>query len=179
MTSLVLTVIGPDRPGLVESLAQTVVAHGGNWLESRMAHLSGQFAGILRVQVDDTSADKLTDALRNLDLQGLTIVVAEDVNQPVDPTPVRVEPLSIELVGSDRPGIVKQITSVLAEKQVNVEQFQTECINAPMSGKTLFRATARLHLPPQLSAEQLCRTLEEVAHDLMVDITFDTDDVSQ
>ena len=179
MTSLVLTVIGPDRPGLVESLAQTVVAHGGNWLESRMAHLSGQFAGILRVQVDDTSADKLTDALRNLDLQGLTIVVAEDVNQPVDPIPVRVEPLSIELVGSDRPGIVKQITSVLAEKQVNVEQFQTECINAPMSGKTLFRATARLHLPPQLSAEQLCRTLEEVAHDLMVDITFDTDDVSQ
>lgn len=179
MTSLVLTVIGPDRPGLVESLAQTVVAHGGNWLESRMAHLSGQFAGILRVQVDETSADKLTNALRNLDLQGLTIVVAEDVNQPVESTPVRVEPLSMELVGSDRPGIVKQITSVLAEKQVNVEQFQTECINAPMSGKTLFRATARLHLPPQLSAEQLCRTLEEVAHDLMVDITFGTDDATQ
>ena len=51
MTDLVLTLIGPDRPGLVESLAKRVTAHGGNWVESRMAHLAGQFAGILRVEV--------------------------------------------------------------------------------------------------------------------------------
>ena len=51
MEDLVLTLIGADRPGLVESLAKRVAAHRGNWVESRMAHLAGQFAGILRVEV--------------------------------------------------------------------------------------------------------------------------------
>ena len=31
--ALVLTVIGPDRPGLVERLSETVALHGANWLE--------------------------------------------------------------------------------------------------------------------------------------------------
>ncbi len=47
MADLVLTLIGPDRPGLVEAVAEPIAAHGGNWLESRMAHLAGQFAGIV------------------------------------------------------------------------------------------------------------------------------------
>ena len=51
MPNLVLTLIGPDRPGLVEAVAQPIAANGGNWLESRMAHLGGKFAGILRVDV--------------------------------------------------------------------------------------------------------------------------------
>ena len=42
--NLVLTVIGKDRPGIVELLSQIVAAHEGNWLESRMAHLAGEFA---------------------------------------------------------------------------------------------------------------------------------------
>ena len=50
-TYLVLTVIGDDRPGLVEALAETIAAHEGNWLESRMSHLAGKFAGLLRVSV--------------------------------------------------------------------------------------------------------------------------------
>jgi glycine cleavage system regulatory protein len=49
--SLVLTVIGADRPGLVETLAQTIAEHGASWLESRMAHLAGHFVGLLRVSV--------------------------------------------------------------------------------------------------------------------------------
>ena len=64
--SLILTVIGPDRTGLVEAVARHVTAHGGNWLESRMARLAGKFAGILRVQVPDEQVDELTSALRDL-----------------------------------------------------------------------------------------------------------------
>ena len=48
---LVMTVIGQDRPGLVESVAALVAENGGNWLESRMSRLGGHFAGILRVEV--------------------------------------------------------------------------------------------------------------------------------
>ena len=75
-TSLVLTVLGEDRPGLVESLAYIIAAHEGNWLESRMAQLAGQFAGILRASVPDTNAAALINALQELAVQGLHVAVA-------------------------------------------------------------------------------------------------------
>ncbi|OHB74790.1 MAG: hypothetical protein A2W31_18280 [Planctomycetes bacterium RBG_16_64_10] len=167
MASLVMTVLGQDRPGVVESLAKVVSQFGANWLESRMAHLAGQFAGIVHVEVDAAQARHLVEALRRLDREGLTVIVQQEAEPPgAEPF----APVMLELVGSDRPGIVHEVTRVLAARQVNVEEFQSECIPAPMSGGTLFRATAQLHLPHGLSQQQLQHDLEQIAHDLMVDI---------
>ena len=58
-TYLVLTAIGEDKPGLVESLVRIISDNSGNWLESSMSQLAGKFAGILRVSVNDNNADKL------------------------------------------------------------------------------------------------------------------------
>lgn len=167
MPSLVMTLIGADRPGLVESLAAAVAEHGANWLESRMAHLAGQFAGILRIDVPDEKADGLVQALQQLDRQGLKVIVQKDGDSS-SATPFA--PLGMDLIGHDRPGIVRRVSQVLAEHAVNVEDFQTECSSAPMSGEKLFRATAQLRLPPELTRAQLQHHLEQIAHDLMVDI---------
>ena len=99
MAFLILTVIGPDRPGLVNALAAAVAGRGGSWLESRMARLAGQFAGIVRVE----AAAGLEDDLHALENQGLRIVV-----QPAAAEPVAAgERLTLEVVGNDRPGIVR------------------------------------------------------------------------
>ncbi len=58
-TSLVVTVIGNDRPGIVERLSEVVLGAGANWEESRMARLAGKFAGILRISVKAANADAL------------------------------------------------------------------------------------------------------------------------
>ena len=71
MASLILTVVGPDRPGLVRALAEAVAARSGSWLESRMARLAGQFAGIVLLEAPDS----LLDDLRALESQGLRITV--------------------------------------------------------------------------------------------------------
>src|SRR5262245_19192913 len=68
--SLVMTVIGEDKPGLVESIATLVAGHGGNWLESRMSRLGGQFAGIVRVEVPADKEQPLANALKNLAARG-------------------------------------------------------------------------------------------------------------
>jgi glycine cleavage system regulatory protein len=167
MPSLVMTLIGADRPGLVQSVAAAVAEHGASWLESRMAHLAGQFAGILRIEVPDEKADELIHVLEQLERQGLRVVVQKQLG----PEPARpIASLRMELVGNDRPGIVREVSRVLAQRQVNVEDFQTECVNAPMSGEKLFRATAWLRLPAALTREDLQQDLEQIAHDLMVDI---------
>lgn len=172
MISLVMTILGQDRPGVVESVAELVSQHGANWLESRMAHLAGQFAGVVHVEVEADSADRLVEALRKLDNQGLTVIVQKDQQSSVAES---FAPLHLDLMGNDRPGIVRQVTHVLAERKVNVEQFQTERIVAPMTGERLFRASAVLRLPNGLSSTELQEALEQIASDLMVDIQLKAD----
>ncbi len=168
-TPLVMTVIGPDRPGLVESLAALIAAHGGNWLESRMSRLGGQFAGILRVRVPSPQKQALIDALQRLEPQGLSVVVVPD--QPLSARQERTLKL-LELVGQDRPGIVSQISHALARHGVNVEDLSTECVSAPMSGETLFRARATLAVPAACNLSQLQKDVEKIAADLIVEISL-------
>jgi len=173
-TSLVLTILGADRPGLVESIARVVAEHGANWVESRMAHLAGQFAGILRVEVAADRADALAAALRALSAAGLESIVTPDPAAR-DLTTADRPPVRLELVGQDRPGIVRDITRVLASHGVNVEELSTECVSAPTTGQHLFRASAQLRLPPALAEDALRQSLEAVAADLMVDLTLGAD----
>ncbi len=166
----VMTVIGKDRPGLVESVASLVAQQGGNWLESRMCRLGGEFAGLLRVHVPADKEQALLQSLKTLQDQGLTVVIHPD--QPAQsPTTARLAVL--ELLGQDRPGIVRQISSALARQGVNVEEISTECASAPMTGETLFKAQARLFLPESCDLGRLREELEKIAGDLMVEIKLE------
>ena len=165
--SMVMTVIGDDRPGLVEMLARTVAEHDGNWLESRMSHLAGKFAGILRVGVPEERAATLLEALAGLEAQGLK-VISEQSAVP----PRQVQTLRLELVGADHIGIVRDIAARLTAAQINVEEFSTDCVPAPMSGQMLFKATALLGLPPDTTTDDLRAELEDLAHDLQVEINL-------
>jgi glycine cleavage system regulatory protein len=164
-----MSIIGEDRPGLVASVATLVQEHGGNWLESRMSHLGGQFAGILRVEVAEDRQAALVSALQTLGSRGLAVVVHPGVHPPsaaAGPSSV------LELVGQDRPGIVRQISHALAARGVNVEELHTECASAAMSGQTLFKARAKLTIPKSCDVAQLRRELEEIAADLIVEISL-------
>ncbi len=166
---LVMTIIGPDRTGLVESVAQVVADHGGNWLESRMCRLGGEFAGILRIELPVEKRQMLLGALQALQSRGLTVVVRPD---EAAAAATHGRQARLEIVGHDRPGIVRQIAHALARASVNVEEFSSECVSAPMSGETLFKANARLQLPDGCDDAALKTELEKIADDLLVDISF-------
>ena len=164
-----MTIIGPDRTGLVESVARVVAEHGGNWLESRMCRLGGEFAGILRIELPVEKRQTLLGALQTLQSRGLTVVVRPD---EAAAAATKDRQTKLEIVGHDRPGIVREITSALARANVNVEEFSSECVSAPMSGETLFKAAARLQLPERCDLAVLKKELEKIAADLLVDISF-------
>ena len=164
-TTLVMTVIGPDRTGLVESVAKVVAEHGGNWLESRMCRLGGEFAGIVRVAVPPVQQPALETALGNL--TGLTIVVHRDELVPSASPAVLV---ALEVVGQDRPGIVREITRALSAQSINVEELATECVSAPMSGEALFQARAKILVPANVALDKLRQTLESGLSGLRVEI---------
>ena len=166
MASLILTVIGPDRPGLVRALSQAVAARGGSWLESRMARLAGQFAGIVMVEAPES----LLGDLAALESQGLRIVgQVVGVAEPGEPAEAG-ESLALEVVGNDRPGIVRDVARILAESGVNIEELTTGVEAGSFSGGTLFRATARLRAPNAAAVEAVRTGLEQLGNELMVDI---------
>lgn len=164
--SLVLTVIGDDRTGLVRSLSRVVAEHDGSWQESQMARMAGKFAGILRAEVPEDRSAALVAALRELSTDGLQIVV-ESGAQEEDADGA---PISIELVGSDRPGIVRELSTALGDRHINIEEIRTGTAEAPMSGGRLFTAELQVRLPSGVSARQLRETLEGLANEIMVDI---------
>lgn len=166
-TSLVLTIIGDDKPGIVEQLSEEVLGAGANWEESRMARLAGKFAGLLRVSVAAERAEELAGRLSLLGTDRLTVVVQQSGDVQAD----TFRTLGLELVGNDRPGIVRDISGVLVEQGVNIEELETELTSVAMSGDALFRARARLRIPSSLTVEKLRGTLEALAHDIMVDLT--------
>jgi glycine cleavage system regulatory protein len=167
--SLVMTVIGPDRPGLVEAVAELVAEHQGNWLESRMSRLGGQFAGILRVEIPTEKEGPLVSALKALEARGLNVVVYPDQAKP---SAAAAHLNVLEIVGQDRPGIVRQISGALADFGINVEELETECASAAMSGETLFKAHARVSIPEGCDVAEVRRTLEKIAEDLIVEISL-------
>ncbi|MEG0860077.1 MAG: glycine cleavage system protein R [Pseudomonas sp.] len=172
MDHLVLTVIAPDKAGQVERIAECIAEHNGNWLESRMSRMAGQFAGILKVAVPAESYDELVDALQALGKHDIRVLIAKS---GIDPS-CTWKPIAMELVGNDRPGIVRDITRLLADQGVNVERLTTEVRPAPMSSEPLFHAEALLAVPLTLSLDVLQGKLEALADDLMVELNLRPED---
>ncbi len=164
--SLVITVIGDDKPGLVEQLSTTISMHGGNWLESSLSHLAGKFAGILRVKIATERVEALQTALGKL--HSLKIV-AEPAR--ADATGNRPTGFVLSLVGHDRIGIVREVSQVLAKHRVNVEKLTTHTAPAAMSAEIMFHAHAELLAHATLNVEALQRDLERLADDLIVEFT--------
>lgn len=165
--SVVLTIVSDDRPGIVESLSQLLEDHGGNWAESSMLSLAGKFAGILLANVPVEHVEPFIAALQSLQSRGMQIV-AQRSRQPAPSSGMR--EFTLDLVGQDRPGIVHDITQILARHNVSVQELDTECQSASMSAETLFLANARILVPAETSVDRLRQELEDLANELMVDI---------
>ncbi len=168
--TIVFTFIGADRPGLVQTLSDTVARNKGNWLESRMSTLAGQFAGIVEVAVATEQVTKLRDGLAALASEGLTVVLAGS-SAAIDDSATR--RLRLSIIGPDRPGIVREVSGALAAHQINVLEMDTSITSAPMSAEPLFEAMAEIRVPKSLNLSDLNGRLDEIADALTIDIDLE------
>lgn len=171
MNSLVITLVGPDRPGLVSAVSDKAMAHGANWTDSLMANFAGQFAGIVQLQVPPENCDALEAALRELESPEMRIVIARTQDATKKAASRRVQ---LDLIGNDRPGIIHSISSQLARRGVSIDKLQTHVVSGAMSGEQMFNMSAQLTIPTEFDTEELRAGLEGLANELMVDITFDS-----
>ncbi len=169
-TSIVLTVIADDQPGIIETVSEVLNKHQGNWTQSSMSSLAGHFAGILLASVPVDKTEACLAELHGLESMGLRIIAnisGEEAGTG------KTSEYTLELVGNDRPGIVHDITRILASHKASVINLETTVEAASMGGGELFKARAQLLVPESSDIFALENELEEIANDLMVDIRFE------
>lgn len=168
MATLILSVVGSDRPGLTKAVADAVLSAGGNWLESHLSRLGGLYVGSVLVELDEDRVDALREAVRAVDAEGLEVRIAPALEGPA----ASGDMIQLSLVGQDQPGIVQKVTSVLSGLNVNIETFESRIEAEPHSGAPLFAMEAQLRLPYGLEAEGVQAALEDISAEIMVDISL-------
>lgn len=165
---VILSVTASDRPGLTKALADAVHAAGGNWLESHLSRLGGRYVGSVLVELDEDAIPRLEQEARAVDAVGLgvSLVAVDERAAAAAPT------LAIELLGQDRPGIVREVTTVLAGLGVNIDSLETELRSSAWSGEPLFAAQLDVALPDGVTTDQVQDALEAISGELMVDFRF-------
>lgn len=166
MTTLVLTLVGDDRAGIVAAVAAAVDAAGGNWENSRLAELSGAFAGIVEVSADAARVDALRAALERI--EGFVTVA---VPAPATAAPRDERRVEIDVLGNDHTGIVRDISSALSAQGLSIERMSTETRDAAMSGGRLFAAHIVASVPVSVRLDDVRARLEELAAEIQVDLS--------
>ena len=163
---VVLSVVGPDRVGIVDDIAAAVSGAGCNIEESKMAVLGGEFALIMLVSGPAASVQSMTASLPVLGEKMGLRVVCTPTHEPRAEEKGR--PYLLKAVSLDTPGIVHSVTAVLRRHAINIEDLETETAAAPWTGAPMFRLTAHLVVGPSVSVgglkEELALLQQE--HDL-------------
>ncbi|MEW5962906.1 MAG: ACT domain-containing protein [Pseudomonadota bacterium] len=166
---IVLTVIARDRPGVVERVSEVIERHRGNWVDSSMARLGGEFAGILMIELPEASVAPLEVDLASLAKTGIDCMLRRDLTAPV----VSGRRARLDITGVDHPGIIHEVASALARQGVSIDSLETRVFTGSMSGERMFAATVEIVMPAGGSSELLREALEEIARDMMVDIDLE------
>jgi len=169
ITSLVATVTGPDRPGIVSLLSERAQGFGANWAGSRMATLAGRFAGLVHFEVPPPNAEPLAAALVGLQPSGVHVAIAKQ--EPI-PVPIGRRAVKLELVGHDRLGIVSELSGSLARRRISIEDLHTEIVEGATPAEHLFKVKALLVVPETVAIDELRRALEPLMNEMTVDVAL-------
>jgi len=173
MIELVLTIIGRDRAGVVAELADVVRFHEANWKRSELAEISGTFAGVVVVDVDDDQADELLTNLLILRSRGLHIT-AEQIEVPIEGP--EGQQVRLRFTGDDRPGIVHQISTTISEFGISISRLGTA---VDTSGDVdQFEITSQLVVPSEVDLDAVLDAITSLTESLGIDLHVEdlTDD---
>ena len=174
MSHFAVSALGADRPGIVAGVTGVLVDVGCNLEDTSMTILRGHFAMMLVVAgPDDLSADRLEDALApvaaELDLVMAVRAIADDV-----PTSPVGDDWVVSVYGADRPGIVHQVTRLLAERGVNVVDLSTKVIGDP--DRPVYAMVLEVTLPKGTEPSDLEGDLRRLAEELGVECSLHPDE---
>jgi glycine cleavage system transcriptional repressor len=169
-STVVFTLTGPDRVGIVEEVSEILVGLSCNVETSRMARLGGEFAILMAVSVPAEKHVDLEGAFQPLVAQGYR-VCASGGSVPSGLDAPHAATYRIVVTGADHEGIVHEIARGLSGAGINIESMETGTVNSSITGTPLFTMSALVAVPADIADSPWIETLEEAGNQAGVDIT--------
>jgi glycine cleavage system transcriptional repressor len=167
---LVLSALGPDRPGLVAEITEYLTARGANVEDSRMAVLGGEFGVLVLVSGVPAAIEKIEAERAALTAKtGLELLVRR-TKSPEDHRRAASVPCLVTAEALDHEGIVRAVSRALHGAGVNIVSLETSAYQAPVTGSPLFRLEARVDLPANATVSKLRKAMDIVAEAENLDI---------
>ncbi len=168
---LVLTAVGPDRPGLVKRISALIHEAGANLEDSRMAILGGEFALLVLVSGPEAAVHRVEREAPGLESElGLKLLSKRTQAE----SRRNFLPYSIRVSGLDRPGIVRAVAALFEERGINVASLESRLMHAPDSGTPLFVLEAELEVPSQATLSELRRAANTLAEEENLDVLLES-----
>jgi glycine cleavage system regulatory protein len=160
---IMVTVSGSHQTDLVKFLSQKTHALGGKWLNSKISHIDDYFAGLLKIEIKSAHVEKLI-----ADFKSLAIVVEAVVLDAADQQ--KLTHLALHIDAKDRPGLVHDISQVLSENGIKVENLECHRLGLADISGTIFTSKFKIAVADNFNKEQLIRSLQDIAGDLVIDL---------
>jgi glycine cleavage system transcriptional repressor len=168
---LVLTAVGPDRPGLVQRISSLIHAAGANLEDSRMAILGGEFALLVLVSGPEAAVANVEREAPRLEAELGLKVLSKRTRAEASRSFL---PYSMRVMGLDRPGIVRAVSAVFERRGINVASLESRVTYAADSGTPLFMLEAELEVPSEASLSELRRAVTALAEEENLDVTLES-----
>jgi glycine cleavage system transcriptional repressor len=164
----VISLVGDDRNGLVDKVAEAIKRGRGNLEDSRMAVLGAEFAMMMLCSAGAEQAAALQAELRKT-AEELELLITV---KPTSPRQHNLDsvPMTLSVRGMDHEGIVHEFVRHLVDHGISVEHLDSQVVNAPYSGVPLFEMQVQLRAPASVSLASLRKLLTKVADELNVDV---------
>ena len=168
---LVISALGKDRPGIVNTLSKAALDNGCNITNSRMAVLGGEFALILLIHGSQTAVTEMERRLPALEKE-LQLTIIAKLTAPRIPEQ-RWLPYRVQVVAIDNPGIVHALTDFFSARKINLEALETETYPAAETGTTLFSLQMTVAIPVASPLGPLRESFVDFCDALNLDAAFE------
>ena len=167
---LVLSCLGPDRPGLVAEVTGFVTEHGGNLEDSRMAVLGGEFGVLLLVSGSPEQIASIEQGSGEIAQRTGLSVIARRTKSPEEHRRAPTIPCVVTAEALDHEGIVQAVARALAATGVNIVSLEATAYEAPVTGSQLFRMEARIDVPSSVTVGKVRKAMDQVAEEENLEI---------
>jgi glycine cleavage system transcriptional repressor len=167
---LVLSALGPDRPGLVAEITEYLTERGANVEDSRMAVLGGEFGVLVLVSGTPAEIEKIEHDRAGLSGKTGLELLLRRTKSPEDHRRAASIPCLVTAEALDHEGIVRAVSRALHGAGVNIVSLETSAYEAPVTGSPLFRLEARVDLPRNVTVGNLRKAMDTVAEAENLDI---------
>ena len=170
---VVISSMGPDRPGLAKEIAEFFTARGINIERSRGCVLGNEFGMIILTSGKTDDIERLIKDLDSLREKTKLEINVRKTKAPSHRDALPSIPYKLIATSIDHPGIIHQICKSLQLRGVSIEDISTNVDNNPVTGANVFHMACYFSLPPAVKIIDLKNDFNRISDEYNIDIRFD------